>query len=194
MVLRRYFNSLYPLASAWLRNLAAKLPGLHFNTQSINPTRWSRSPRTPFIALSAPLGCPSPTWLFGLEHLLAPSHTDTAHHHAAQQSRLRLSLPLPVSCVQLSRSLRNDAVLPLVRSKSYWTFRGAHDSLTTHSPALTQPTVPSLEPSGADRLDPSATRCSTFAGTASASSHILHVLLSIDRREYKIAPACHLLH
>jgi len=32
LLLRRYFNSLYPLASAWLRNLAAKLPGLHFNT------------------------------------------------------------------------------------------------------------------------------------------------------------------
>lgn len=82
---------------------------------------------TPFIAP------PHPPATHLLLRPFQPSKSTLTSKHLPVNWLCPPSLPV-LACVQLSRSSRNDALLPLVPPQPYWMFRGAHDSLKTHSP------------------------------------------------------------
>ena len=166
-LLRRYFNTLYPVAFTLLRNLVQSYAGCTLIPSRHISHSFKHASSHTYRPFSARSRCSHPPWV-------CPTSISTAYHRYQPTQLVFVHPCLHRVCVQLSRSSRNDAVLPLVPPQSYWMFRGAHDSLKTHSPALTQPTVRSLEASGADRLDPSATLCSTFVGTAAALLYHLY--------------------
>jgi hypothetical protein len=103
-LLRRYFNSLYPLACTWLRNLAQSYPGC-----TLIPSRTiiliQVDPLHASSHFSARSRCSYPTPVFGIGIYQLPS---SLQHHWHSPT------PAWSVCVQLSRSSRNEAVLPLV--------------------------------------------------------------------------------
>jgi hypothetical protein len=182
-LLRRYFNSLYPLACTWLRNLARRYPGCTLiPSRTILPIQVD-----PLVSsyISARLRRSYPTFVFDISIYYLSSTPSNI-------TGIRPSLPACQCSAQQFISERSSfAVSP---TKSYWTFRGAHDSLNSiprshatyrsdrsRHQERTAWTLLRHRQVSLEQLPRRSTTCSTLP-------------TRIDRREYKTASRYDLVH
>ena len=116
-LLRRYFNTLYPVAFTLLRNLVQSYAGCTLIPSRHISHSFKHASSHTYRPFSARSRCSHPPWV-------CPTSISTAYHRYQPTQLVFVHPCLHRVCVQLSRSSRNDAVLPLVPPKFYWTFRG----------------------------------------------------------------------
>jgi hypothetical protein len=170
-LLRRYFNSLYPLACTWLRNLAPSYPGCTLISSrtiiliQVDPLHVSSD-------FSARLRCSYPTRVFGIGIYQLPSSLQVP-------TSLALTHPCLVGLCSAQPFISERSSFAVSPTNSYWTSRGA-DSL--RSPAHATYRVAIARGIRIGPLGPFCDTLSSLVGTVAASFHNLFNFSSIDRR------------